>query len=126
MNEFRKNQNWSQKDLDEFFKLAIELNNPVFEDFLKMGADPNSHGCLAIREKSEIGDLDAIKKLCEYGADPEPGLETAVLRGYYDIVKFFFEQQGLKPHSWSLRNAMKSSDYRMGRLILREYLDVLF
>lgn len=126
MDEFRKNQKWSQRDLNEFFKLAIELNNPIFEVFLQMGADPNAHHCLAIREKCQIGDLNAIKKLCQYGADPEPGLETAIIKGHYDIVKFFFEEQGLKPFSWSLRDAMKNNDMRMGQLILREYLDVLF
>lgn len=126
MNEFRKTPGGWQEALDAHLKLSIKTNDPMFETFLKMGANPDSHHCYAMRMKSEIGDLDAIKKLCEYGANPEPGLEIAIRNGHCHVVKFFFEEKGLKPYKWSLRDAIKNKGYEMGRLVLREYLDVIF
>lgn len=123
MNEFRKRLECSQEVLNAHFKLSIKLNDPLFEFFLKMGADPDAHHCYAIRAKSEIGDLDSIKLLCKYGADPEPGLDIAIRNGHYSVVKFFLEDMGLKPHKWNLRDAIKKNDYSMGRLILREVLE---
>ncbi|XP_069102143.1 putative ankyrin repeat protein RF_0950 [Argopecten irradians] len=101
-------------DLDSRLYDAVERGNKrEVIDLLGKGADPNTGLDTAVM----LDQVDIVKLLLQHGADPNEGLDTAVMLDQVDIVKLLL-QHGADPNE--LDQLLLS-----GYTILLDYLNVL-